>query len=93
MFDPFKSLHGVFMAAAFTERVTDGISNRRLDKYYFPLLKVAALLFSTFIQEPVLWGDGVFMSCCVSGEHLDVVGAHGSPAAIWRLSKNWIIVG
>lgn len=54
VFDPFKSLHGVFMGAAFTERVTDGISNRHLDKYYFPLLKVAALLFSTFIQEPVL---------------------------------------
>lgn len=49
-----QSLHGVFMGAAFTERVTDGISNRRLDKYYFPLLKVAALLLSTFIREPVL---------------------------------------
>lgn len=63
------------MGAAFTERVTDGISNRRLDKYYFPLLKVAALLLSTFIREPVLWGDGVFMS------YLNAVCAHGSPAA------------
>lgn len=44
-----QCLHGVFMGAAFTERVTDGITNRCLDKYYFPLLKVATLLFSTFI--------------------------------------------
>lgn len=50
------------MGAAFTERVTDGISNRHSDKYYFPLLKVAALLFSTFIRKPVLWGDAILMS-------------------------------
>lgn len=36
-----QCLHCVFMGAAFTERVTDGISNCRSDKYYFPLLKVA----------------------------------------------------
>lgn len=63
------------MGAAFTERVTDGISNRRSDKYYFPLLKVATLLFSKFIREPVLWGDGILMSECVCGEYLDAVRA------------------
>lgn len=66
-----QSLHDVFMGVAFTECVTDGIRNLCLDKYYFPLLKVVALLFPTFIRacqlvlEPVLFGDAVFMSCCV----------------------------
>lgn len=45
-------------ASAFTRRVygsslhksvADGIDRRHLDKYYFPLLKVAALLFPVFI--------------------------------------------
>lgn len=31
------------------------------DKYYFPLLKVAAVLFSTFIWGPTLQGDGILM--------------------------------
>ncbi len=48
-----QCLHGVFMGAAFTECATDGISNGRSDKYYFPLLKLAALLLSAFIREPV----------------------------------------
>ena len=49
-----QCLHGVFMGAAFTERVTDGISNCHSDKYYFPLLKGGTLLFSTFVLKPVL---------------------------------------
>lgn len=53
------------MEAAFTQRVTDGISNRHSDKYYFPLLKVAALLFSTFIRKPALRGDGILMFECM----------------------------
>lgn len=65
------------MRAAFTERVTDGISNRRSDKYYFLQLKVAALLFSTFIPEPILWGDGIWMSECVCAQSLSVVTAQG----------------
>lgn len=54
----------MFTGTAFTKSVTGGISRRRLDKYYFPLLKVATLLFPTFVREPFLVGDGVFMSCC-----------------------------
>lgn len=79
----------MFMGAAFTKSVTDGISRRHLDKYYFPLLKVAALLFPVFIWEPVLVGDGVFMSC---RGYLNAVGGYVSPAVVSRLSKNWIKV-
>lgn len=32
-----------------TKSVTDAISRLHLDKYYFPLLKVSALLFQVFI--------------------------------------------
>lgn len=34
------------------------------DKYYFPLLKLAALVFSTFIWKPTLQGDGILMFEC-----------------------------
>lgn len=71
------------MAAAFTKSVTDGISPLHLDKYYFPLLKVSALLFQVFIWEPVLV---LVMVNAVGG------CVYESPAAVWRLSKNRIKV-
>lgn len=43
-----QCLHNVFMGAAFTEHLTDGISNQRQILFH-SLLKVATLLFSTFI--------------------------------------------
>lgn len=36
----------MFMGAALAGHVTDGISNRHLNKYYFPPLKVVTLLGS-----------------------------------------------
>lgn len=39
----------MFTGTAFTKSLAGGISRRRLDKYYFPLLKVAALLFPAFV--------------------------------------------
>ena len=74
------------MGAAFTESVTDGIGNRRSDKYYFPLLKVATLLLSTVIREPVLWGDGILMSECVCGKYLPAVSAQ----AVQLLCGGWV---
>lgn len=49
--EPFKSIRVYVLCLweRITKSVTDGISRLHLDKYYFPLLKVSALLFQVFI--------------------------------------------
>lgn len=73
------------MRAALTGHVTHGISNRPLNKYYFPPLKVGTLLGSMFIGEPFLRGDGAFMSGCACGPC--------TCESLPRLSRVWITVG
>lgn len=73
------------MGAAPTGHVTDGISNRHLNKYYFPPLKVVTLLGSSFIGEPFLRGDGAFKS----GHACGLCTCESRR----RLSRVWITVG
>lgn len=73
------------MGAALTGHVTDGISNRHLNKYYFPPLKVVTLLGSSFIGEPFVRGEGAFMSGRACGLC--------TCESLRRLSRVWIIVG